>query len=263
MNIPFHKYHGTGNDFILIDQRTTHYLQRNDQATIEFLCQRHFGIGADGLILLQQHETLDFEMIYFNADGRESSLCGNGGRCIVAFAHRLGLFEERCRFLAIDGEHEAIVTTDRVELKMPNVTKIETRNDELFLQTGSPHVVRFVEKMEAIEVVKTGSEVRYSDTFAPDGTNVNFVQIHPDFLEVATYERGVENETLSCGTGVTAAALAYAYQHKGKEFVRIRTKGGDLEVKFKQEGHHFSEIWLCGSTTAVFKGHISIPTHKT
>lgn len=256
MTIPFHKYHGTGNDFILIDQRETHYLQRDNQVAIEFLCHRHFGIGADGLMLLQQHETLDFEMIYFNADGRASSMCGNGGRCIVAFAHQLGMFEERCTFQAIDGEHEAIVKEDWVELKMSDVTKIETRNDEWFLQTGSPHVVRFVEQMEAINIVAAGSEVRYSDDFSPEGTNVNFVQIYPDFLEVATYERGVENETLSCGTGVTAAALAYAHQYEHKEEVAIHTKGGNLKVKFKQQNDGFTNIWLCGSAKLVFEGRI-------
>ncbi|MEM1327944.1 MAG: diaminopimelate epimerase [Bacteroidota bacterium] len=255
MHILFHKYHGTGNDFILIDQRKKKYLAVDDQQQIERLCHRHFGIGADGLILLQNHAELDFEMVYFNSDGCTSSMCGNGGRCIVAFAHYLGVFEDRCEFMAVDGAHQARIKADGwVELKMGNVKGVDIKEEGYFLQTGSPHVVQFVEQMEDVNIVHEGRAIRYSEPYAPGGSNVNFVQIHADYLQVATYERGVENETLSCGTGVTAAALAYAFQKKDQSEVAIRTKGGDLIVQFEQDGDTFNNIWLCGATKRVFEG---------
>ncbi|MEM6697530.1 MAG: diaminopimelate epimerase [Bacteroidota bacterium] len=254
MTIPFQKYHGTGNDFIMIDQREQQYLTRKDQAIIEKMCTRHFGIGADGLILLQNHAELDFEMIYFNSDGRESSMCGNGGRCIVAFAHQLGVFKTACQFWAIDGLHEAVVKDHWVELKMSAVEKVETYNTHYFLDTGSPHHVAFIEDVEKVNIVAKGSEIRYSDTYQPLGTNVNFVQASDDKITVATYERGVENETLSCGTGVTAAAIAYHLQNPTKKIVDIVTKGGQLQVKLKPENSGFDDIWLCGPTKEVFRG---------
>ncbi|MEM8527850.1 MAG: diaminopimelate epimerase [Bacteroidota bacterium] len=254
MQIPFQKYHGTGNDFIMIDQREQQHLTRDDQAIIEQLCTRHFGIGADGLILLQNHAALDFEMIYFNSDGRESSMCGNGGRCIVAFAHQLGVFEKECKFWAIDGLHEAIVKDDWVELKMSDVEKVETYDTHYFLDTGSPHHVAFVEEINQTNVVEQGSQIRYSKTYQPAGTNVNFVQKNSQGITVATYERGVENETLSCGTGVTAAAIAYHLQHTTQKVIDIETKGGKLQVKLEPKADGFRDIWLCGPTQAVFKG---------
>lgn len=254
MQIPFQKYHGTGNDFIMIDQREQQYLTRNDQAVIEHMCKRHFGIGADGLILLQNHPTLDFEMIYFNSDGRESSMCGNGGRCIVAFAHQLGVFEKKCKFWAIDGLHEAVVNSNWVELKMSAVEKVETHNTHYFLDTGSPHHVAFVENVENVNIVAEGSEIRYSETYQPAGTNVNFVQTSGEGITVATYERGVENETLSCGTGVTAAAIAYHLKNPTKKIVDIVTKGGQLQVKLESKNDGFDDIWLCGPTQEVFRG---------
>jgi len=254
MQIPFQKYHGTGNDFILIDQREQQYLTRDDQGILEQLCQRHFGIGADGLILLQNHPELDFEMIYFNSDGRESSMCGNGGRCIVAFAHQLGIFEEKCKFWAVDGLHEAVIKESWVELKMSKVERVETYETHYFLDTGSPHHVAFVEDVEAINIVSEGSEIRYSETYQPTGTNVNFVQVNPKGITVATYERGVENETLSCGTGVTAAAIAYHLQNPNQQVIDIVTKGGNLQVKLAPKGDGFDDIWLCGPTQEVFIG---------
>ncbi|MEL6717958.1 MAG: diaminopimelate epimerase [Bacteroidota bacterium] len=254
MQIPFQKYHGTGNDFIMIDQREQQYLRREDQAIIEQMCKRHFGIGADGLILLQNHTELDFEMIYFNSDGRESSMCGNGGRCIVAFAHSLGVFEKECKFWAIDGLHEAIVKDHWVELKMSEVAQVETYDTHYFLNTGSPHHVVFVEEVEKVDIVKEGSQIRYSTTYQPAGTNVNFVQENDSGITVATYERGVEDETLSCGTGVTAAAIAYYLRHPLKQTVDILTKGGQLQVKLVSKENGFENIWLCGPTQRVFKG---------
>lgn len=253
-HIPFHKYQGTGNDFVLIDQRQQKHIQREDQALIEKMCNRHFGIGADGLILLQQHESANFEMVYFNADGRESTMCGNGGRCIVAFAHHLGVFEQHCTFVAIDGLHEAKVNGNQVELKMMDVSRVERYDDFYFLNTGSPHYVSFHPTLAEVDVVPKGKLIRYGARFQPNGTNVNFVEVTSDGLTVATYERGVEDETLSCGTGVTAAALAYAIDNQHLRDVNIQTKGGKLMVRFQPSSHGFDNIWLCGLAQRVFEG---------
>ena len=282
MTIPFYKYQGTGNDFILIDQRQKTFLQKTDTAIINSLCDRRFGIGADGVMFLENKEGYDFEMIYFNADGSESSMCGNGGRCLTAFAHSLGVFKEKCRFWAIDGEHEAVVTKATknqhigksiwVELKMIDVQNIEIGNDYFLMNTGSPHYVVFVEDLTDIDVYENGRAIRYSERFAKEGVNVNFVEIRKPMtlkgvksngIEVATYERGVEDETFSCGTGVTAAAIAYHLKNGASTQVPITTKGGQLAVKFQKntentEGGVFENIWLCGPATQVFKGSVKI-----
>ncbi len=257
MKIPFEKYQGTGNDFILIDQRKKKYLTRKDVKIIRQMCDRNFGIGADGLILLQKKKGFDFEMIYFNADGNESSMCGNGGRCISAFAHKLGVFEKTASFLAIDGPHEAKVKKKNwVELKMKEVDKVAQNNGHFVLDTGSPHYITFVKKADKVDVKKEGSAIRYSPTFKKEGINVNFVEELKKGIKVVTYERGVENETLSCGTGVTAAAIAYALKQKdaSKFKIPIQSKGGKLEMKFEKKGNLFKNIWLCGPATYVFKG---------
>lgn len=274
MKIPFYKYQGTGNDFVMIDQRQTQYLTRTDQTKIAQLCHRRFGIGADGLILLEQSEAIaaqgfDFEMIYFNADGREGSMCGNGGRCTVAFAHFLGVFERACRFLAVDGAHEARITEggDWVELRMIEVENIETGNDYFLMNTGSPHYIVFVEDLKDINVYDAGREIRYSNRFRKEGINVNFVESDENIqegthIEVATYERGVEDETFSCGTGVTAAAIAQYLQHpKQPTCIDIVTKGGQLQVKFTPPSvteSKFTNVWLCGAATRVFEGTANI-----
>ena len=259
--IPFFKYQGAGNDFVLIDQRGERWLTRTDETAVRRLCDRRFGIGADGLILLEAHADYDFEMIYFNADGREGSLCGNGGRCAVAFARRLGLIDQTARFLAVDGPHQARLNEagDWVELKMGAVTDVECGSGYYFLDTGSPHYVVFVDDLTAVDVVGEGRAVRYSERFREQGTNVNFVQVRPGGIDVATYERGVEDETLSCGTGVTAAALTYSLQEPddGRRCVDIRARGGRLQVRFKPAGEGFNEIWLCGPAQLVFEGRIA------
>ena len=260
MNIPFQKYQGTGNDFVLIDQRTEHYLTRQDTDQIERICDRRFGVGADGLILLEAHDTYDFEMIYFNADGRESSMCGNGGRCIVAFAKHLGIIQNSTSFIAIDGPHEAkIKGEDWVSLKMINVPEIEQGPDYFILNTGSPHYVVFVEDIDDIDVVENGKAIRYSKRFREEGINVNFVEKKKDGIIVATYERGVEDETLSCGTGVTAAAIAYQLTRSAqKETVTaIEAKGGQLSVKLTPDNKKgVKNIWLQGKATRVFSGNM-------
>lgn len=258
--IPFYKYQGAGNDFIMIDQRERQWIKREDQALVEHLCHRRFGIGADGLILLQNHPNFDFEMIYFNADGREGSMCGNGGRCTVAFAQQLGVIGASCHFLAVDGPHDAIMNkADWVELKMIDVTHVEEGNNFYFLNTGSPHYVSFVEEVDKIDVVQAGRAIRYNERFRTAGTNVNFTQITDNGLHIATYERGVEDETLACGTGVTAAALAYHLKKgaaNGAYEVPIKVKGGEMAIRFTATEHGFTDVWLCGPAKLVFAGQL-------
>lgn len=265
MTLSFHKYQGAGNDFILVDQRDQTFLTRADTDKIAWLCDRHFGIGADGLMLLQNAETADFEMVYFNADGRESTLCGNGSRCIVAFAHHLGMIGNHCTFLAVDGPHEACLNpeTGWVEIKMNDVTTIEVTPEATVLNTGSPHYVAFVDQLDGMDIEACGKAVRYSDRYREKGINVNFVASSGNGIKVATYERGVEAETLSCGTGVTAAALAH-YVRKPEDVsgpVKIQTKGGRLEVRFEPINGGFTNIWLCGPAERVFRGEVRYPSN--
>jgi diaminopimelate epimerase len=280
----FYKYQGAGNDFIMVDQRQSRTLNRKDTKQIAFLCDRHFGIGADGLILLQHHASLDFEMVYFNSDGRESTMCGNGGRCIAAFAKHLGIQagEAGYRFMAIDGEHRALLPHsigpggEWVELQMSDVGQIETVDNlptetpsisaglktsrDYVLNTGSPHFVRFVPDPDALNLVQEGRAIRYSERFRQEGINVNFVCENNGRLLIRTYERGVEDETLACGTGVTATAIAWfrrSGQAAGRADIPVSAKGGDLAVRFTahQDGS-FTDIWLCGPAQSVFQGEI-------
>lgn len=258
----FFKYQGTGNDFVIIDDRAMLFPADN-RALIEQICHRRFGIGADGLILLQHDDEYDFRMVYFNADGAEGSMCGNGGRCIVRFAHDLGLFEHKTRFRAVDGEHLAEVHGDEIYLKMSDVSGIENRGGMTFLNTGSPHVVRFVTDLDdtdVVNVVADGRKVRYDNRFSPGGTNVNYVQVlDGNSLYVRTYERGVEDETYSCGTGVTAVALVAHQQHGISSPAVIKTLGGHLRVSFNpKENRQFDDIYLIGPAQRVFTGEIPV-----
>ena len=256
MKIAFSKYHGTGNDFIMIDDRTLTFPAENEEF-IKGLCHRRFGVGADGVILVRDHGSLDFRMVYFNADGMEGSMCGNGGRCAAAFAFHLGLAGEQQVFEAIDGIHEAaLLDSGIVRLKMTDVKDIERVQDHFLLNTGSPHYVRFVDDLEAMDIFQVSRSIRYSDEFNENGINVNFVQASGEELFVRTYERGVENETLSCGTGVVAAAIS-ASADTGKTSFRIRTRGGVLKVFFRRQGEEaFNDIFLEGPATYVYKGSI-------
>lgn len=259
MNIPFTKYQGTGNDFVLIDQREQKFIAHDDVQTIQRICDRKFGIGADGLILLENHTDYDYEMIYFNADGRTSSMCGNGGRCITAFAKQIGATKNENTFLAIDGEHISRNQNDGVvSLKMNDVKDIQSGEDFYIIDTGSPHYIIFVEDIDDIDIKSQGEAIRYSEKFKEEGINVNFVEIKENHILVATYERGVEDETLSCGTGVTAAAMAYvlhAMKGDGTHQVAIKTKGGELTVNFKLRADQtFVDVWLNGQATQVFSG---------
>lgn len=260
MQIEFFKYQGTGNDFILIDNRNMELSLSAEQ--IAFLCHRRFGIGADGLMLLELEPGFDFKMVYFNSDGKESSMCGNGGRCITAFAGKLGLVNGKCRFLAVDGPHDAtLLENGTVSLKMQDVREIEENENFFYLNTGSPHYVQKVFDVENFDVFNEGKKIRYNDRFNAEGTNVNFIEKQDDVLFVRTYERGVEDETYSCGTGVTAAALVAAITgiSTGKNSCKIKTLGGDLEVKFdKVLEKNFYNIWLEGPAEFVFRGQIDI-----
>lgn len=257
----FYKYQGTGNDFILIDNRNTIFDRKNTQLVAQ-LCHRHFGIGADGLMLLQNKQNADFEMVYYNSDGNESSMCGNGGRCIVAFAKQLGIIKERASFIAIDGSHDAWINENNwVGLKMMDVNQIEQEGKEYFLNTGSPHYVVSVNDIEHVDVSQEGKKIRYNDRFREKGTNVNFIERKKDFLFVRTYERGVEAETLSCGTGVTASAIVAALQGfaTNENSCSVNTLGGDLTVSFnKKNNQQFTDIWLEGPATFVFKGEFHL-----
>jgi diaminopimelate epimerase len=259
VNIPFYKYQGTGNDFILIDNREL-ALSHTSQTLYEGWCDRRFGIGADGLLLLEKAEGYDFRMVYFNSDGRQSSMCGNGGRCIVQFAQDQGLIKGTCRFIATDGPHEAILANGIVELKMQDVTGTEMIDGDHYLHTGSPHYVRFKKAaLDTCNLIEEAHSVRYNARFKEEGTNFNLVQDAGTHLNVRTYERGVEDETYSCGTGVTAVALVnHICSPSGKNYTqKIVTPGGSLEVRFYKAGEgHFTDIWLCGPAEFVFRGNI-------
>lgn len=255
--LEFFKYQGTGNDFIMIDDRSTLF-DLNNHELIAHYCHRKFGIGADGLILIRNHEVTDFEMIYFNADGHLTSLCGNGSRCAVMFAHQLGMVKDQCRFMTVEGILKAKLVNDLVHLNMPNVEAIESHETHYFLHTGSPHHICFVDNIEHYDVFNQGRAIRQGAPYFDEGTNVNFVMpISDDQLFVRTYERGVEDETLSCGTGVTAAALIQGLKGANSP-IRIKTLGGELQVSFeKSTGNSFTNIHLIGPATFVFSGKIS------
>lgn len=260
MHLQFYKYHGTGNDFIILDNRDNRYDELTNQQVAK-ICHRRFGIGADGLMMLNNKAGYDFEMIYYNADGNPSSMCGNGGRCLVKFAFDMGIHKYTYHFVAVDGDHEAEIDNhNRIRLKMTNVDSVEEHSSYTVLNTGSPHYVKFVNNVEDTDVFANGRAIRNSNHFAKEGINVNFVEsTGEDSIFVRTYERGVEDETMSCGTGVTAAALMSAHNERGFNRVEIKTPGGHLSVEFnKISDHEFNDIWLCGPATFVYKGEIEI-----
>lgn len=257
MNLHFYKYQATGNDFVMIDNRTATVRLSKEQ--IAQICDRKFGVGADGLMLIEPHPDLDFNLEYYNSDGSQS-LCGNGSRAAVQFASQLGLVNGKTVFNAFDGPHDAeLLPADKIRLKMNDVAGVKVMGDDYFIHTGSPHYVRFVTSLEQYPVYEKGKEIRYSGAFLPGGTNVNFVELLADNrIYVRTYERGVENETLSCGTGVTAAALASSLKGYVSP-VFIKTRGGDLSVEFKSgQAGTFSDIFLVGPAKMVFEGHLEL-----
>ena len=258
MKFIFYKYEGTGNDFIFIDNRKSSF-PKTDIKLIEKLCDRRFGIGADGLILLEDDAETDFRMVYYNSDGNQSSMCGNGGRCIVAFAKSLNLIDDQATFLATDGLHHAyILENGIISLGMKNVDGVKIEKDYVFLNTGSPHHVMLVDDLDNYDVKTNGAQIRYSDLYGKAGSNVNFVkQISDNHFRLRTYERGVEDETYSCGTGATAAAIAmYAIGKTNSNHIKLDVEGGELEVSFEKVGTTYTNVFLKGPATFVFEGEI-------
>ena len=255
--INFFKYQGTGNDFIMIDDRTELFDLENHEM-IAHLCHRKFGIGADGLILIRNHMEADFEMIYYNADGHLTSLCGNGSRCVVMFASQLGIVQSECRFMTVEGILEARIDGGLVHLKMPDVKDVESHERHYFLNTGSPHHICFVDDIENHDVFHQGRTIRNGSPYNKEGANINFVkQISGNQIFVRTYERGVEDETLSCGTGVTAAALIQGVKGS-KSPIKVKTLGGDLEISFEKDSDKtFKNIYLIGPAIKVFEGTVT------
>lgn len=256
--LQFYKYQGTGNDFVMIDNRNNVFPREKDKEKVEWLCHRKFGIGADGLMLIQNHPEYDFELVYFNSDGSQS-LCGNGSRCAVHFANHLNIIGTKTRFLAYDGPHDAEIKEGLIHLKMHDVKEVNLIKEDFFINTGSPHYVKFVDKVNFLNVFEEGRKIRESEPFKKEGTNVNFVEVKNESeIFVRTYERGVEDETLSCGTGVTACALASSYKNL-KSPVKVKALGGNLQVSFQQnEDSTFTDIYLIGPAEIVFKGEIEI-----
>lgn len=262
----FHKYQGTGNDFVIIDDRDGVWKNRLSSEEIARFCDRRFGIGGDGLMLLNSHRELDFTMTYFNSDGQESSMCGNGGRCLVEFAHSLGVIDQVAKFEAIDGYHEAIREPLQVRLKMNRPTGYQQISDSQdWIDTGSPHLLNWSEEeVSLLDIHSLGSKWRYHQRFAPGGTNVNYIEkMNPGHLKVRTYERGVEDETLSCGTGVTACAYVNMI-HEGLDsgLTQLETPGGLLQVDILNRGTELEEIWLIGPATFVFSGEVYLHPAK-
>ncbi len=261
MNIKFYKYQGAGNDFILIDHREAP-LKNIDNKVVAQLCDRRFGIGADGLMFLLNTDGYDFEMVYHNADGNLGSMCGNGGRCIVAFAKHLGIFDTETNFLAVDGPHYAKISAEGnwVELQMIDVETVNNDDEAFVLNTGSPHYVKEVTGLETLDVYTEGYNIRNNETYKTNGINVNFVEKKPDHFFVRTFERGVEDETYACGTGVTAVAMAMAKKQNqiGQVVTPIVVLGGNLEINFSYDGQKFTDVFLCGPAEKVFEGEINL-----
>ncbi len=258
MLLQFYKYQGTGNDFVILDNREETIQLSKEQVAL--LCNRHFGIGSDGLMLLNKHESYDFEMVYYNADGALGTMCGNGGRCLTKFAFDKGIQANTYNFIASDGEHQAVIDENGwIHLKMIDVQEISIVHEATVLNTGSPHYIKPVSDLSNYDVFTEGKKIRYNETYNKVGINVNFVEWNENELFVRTYERGVENETFSCGTGVTAAAIAMSAETFGHQETKIRTLGGSLLIKFnKVDAQHYNNVWLCGPASLVYEGQITI-----
>lgn len=259
MQATFYKYQGTGNDFIILDNRQL-FFPKNDTKLIARLCDRRFGIGADGLMLLEPHDSYDFTMVYFNADGSTSTMCGNGGRCLVAFAKKLGLVTSEAHFEASDGYHYAKISDENIALQMIDVSEVTLHEKYQYVYTGSPHHVELVTNLNDYDVKMCGAKIRYSNLYGASGSNVNFVeQENENTFKVRTYERGVEDETLSCGTGVTAVAIAmYEIRKTSSMNIDLIVPGGKLQVSFTKAGQYFKNVFLIGPAEFVFEGKIEL-----
>lgn len=260
MQLEFFKYQGTGNDFVMIDNRSGFFPKENVQIVAR-LCDRRFGIGSDGLILLEEDSGADFKMVYYNSNGNQGSMCGNGGRCLVAFAKDLSVIKDKCTFIAMDGLHYATINNNRiVSLQMIDVNAIKIEKDYTFLNTGSPHHVQMVEDLEQYNVKENGAALRYGSLYGAAGSNINFVKkISDDTFSLRTYERGVEDETLACGTGATAVAIAMnAIGQTNATSINLNVEGGKLAVSFDKKDQYFTNIFLIGPAEFVFKGVIEV-----
>lgn len=258
MEITFTKYHGAGNDFIIVDCRSQKFDFKNHN-NIKNLCDRRFGIGADGLMILENDESFDFKMLYFNSDGHEGTMCGNGGRCITYYAFSLGIINKKTTFKATDGIHEAFIKDDIVYLKMNDVTEIKEFSDGILIDTGSPHFVKLCDNPHSIDVNSIGRNIRNDERFSPKGVNVNFINNVQNNIQISTFERGVEAETLSCGTGSVASAIVSAIgKDNGNYTFIINAKGGTLGVSFEKQNKEYRNIWLSGPAVKVFEGKIDI-----
>lgn len=254
MDLEFLKYQASGNDFIMIDGRND--IKLNPEQ-IKFLCDRHFGIGSDGILIIRNSKKFDFRMEFYNPDGTQATFCGNGGRCIVKFAQELKIINSECKFEAADGRHSAQIIKNKVKLQMIDVTDIKIFDDLIYLNTGTHHAVKFVNELND-ELIENAPNIRYDKRFQPFGTNVNFVEQAGSKLKVRTYEKGVEAETLSCGTGVVASALAYALNKKlNSGQITVKARGGELKVEFQKSLKGFENVYLIGEAKKVFKGSIS------
>ncbi|MFO7924113.1 MAG: diaminopimelate epimerase [Bacteroidales bacterium] len=260
MQLKFYKYHGNGNDFIIIDNRQNTF-PANNHALIKYLCNRNFGIGADGLMLMEETPGMDFHMHYYNSDGREGTMCGNGGRCMIHFAAKIGLIDKTAIFSGIDGHHQGRIDKNGlVHLKMQDVNKVKKDGNAYIINTGSPHYIIFTDNISGLDVINAGRKIRYDEKYGNEGINVNFVQTENERIRIRTYERGVENETLACGTGSVAAAIGTVLkENRNISRVIVETLGGILEVNFRRKNkEHFSDIWLSGPAKMVFEGNADI-----
>lgn len=254
MSIHFNKYQGAGNDFIIIDNRDGNFNPENSEL-INRMCDRRFGIGADGLILVSYSKEADYEMKYFNSDGKLGSMCGNGGRCVAHFTFKHDIADSKQKFMAYDGLHQASVDNGIVRLQMGNINEYKLIRGNYFIDTGSPHYVLFMEEIDNLNVFEEGKRIRWSADFAPGGTNVNFVKVLKNGLSIRTFERGVEDETLACGTGITASAIAAVLKgHFDTNSIDVKARGGNLKVEFKISDKKITDIWLTGPAAFVFEG---------
>lgn len=260
MELKFSKYQGTGNDFIIIDNRANEFKLSTEQ--IQFLCDRKFGVGSDGLMILENDDKLAFRMVYYNSDGKESTMCGNGGRCLAAFAHELGCIDYKGKFAAIDGDHEVLFEGKKVCVKMKDVLEYEQLDEQYFLDTGSPHLVCFVPDFKHLDIITDAHKIRYSERFKHEGVNVNFLMKDSEEKNafwIRTYERGVEDETFSCGTGATASAIAaFLGGQTSSTHIKLKTRGGILTVSFDYAKGSFKNVWLKGPANFVFEGTIDL-----
>lgn len=262
MVFPFVKYQGTGNDFVIIDNREKDF-PKDDVALVAQICDRRFGVGADGLILIEDTDGFNFRMVYFNSDGKEGSMCGNGGRCAVAFSYTHNIAPKKGGFLAVDGEHSYEVGFETVKIRLIDVSEIRQASNAFVMNTGSPHYVYYVENTETTDLLKEAKAIRYNDEFREKGINVNIAEECDGFLKMRTYERGVEDETFSCGTGTVAVALSYAEKrHLEKAEIPIKARGGNLKVYFEKVKNTYTNIWLEGPATKVYTGEINVDNFK-